>query len=266
MYSPDGFHLLMNLPVESDVNPLVEMVQPLLRGQTVSLPPVRVPPRPQQLQQQSQPPLLAAPGHSSPGMVQQYAGPSFAAPALDAFQRFSLTSVTETLASKTQRLYKELERIGGEKSNDLSAVRSYDDAAWHQQPLQSPANDSVPFDRRRPTVSSPGGDGALSRITRGFPSADNPPSHDPSRQNGAISSSPHRWGREMGLRLAVLQDFVMTLERGGLPVDGGGNQTKAVPNAVWEALADLEVLRQDIVRHTSANETNNGGNRTDHFV
>jgi hypothetical protein len=45
----------------------------------------------------------------------------------------------------------------------------------------------------------------------------------------------------------VLQDFVMAMEKQSAEHGGSNSNAKVVSAAVWEALADLEVLRRDML-------------------
>ena len=268
-------HLLMNLPPETDVPVMLKITKAILTGQQVLLPPVA--------------PLPASATHGMLGVgsdtlrtPESYLldGGNMGTPldvnaAMLSMKRFSLTSVTEKLANKTQsiskRLYKEWENIATVNGDeDPLQQRSYDDPAWHGSwhtdaqttdgtaATTSPARSNIyhPTDGANGVPPSPY-PGQATNATRGPQSENLAQPFTTTTPTSTIRSEPPllKWGQEMETQLAILQNFAMMVEKQQL---GQGNPygtipgaTKAVPDTVWGALADLEVVRQDILKHAN---------------
>ena len=229
----DGLlHLLMNMPPEEHLEPLLEFLQPLLRGDTIVLPVIELPP--------------AVPNPRSDPLAPRAEGavpnPLFTAQAVGSLAAH-LTGVKESIAAQTQsiskRLMQEWEAIQAE--NQATQQRSYDDGFWNQSLLaQANALDS-PSRRVVDSHSSPRQQHQGSQQSTGLAAA--APSSSSSSLTPRSGFPPHTWAFEMEYRLGVLQNFVMLSEQ---------HQRGSVPPSVWEALADLEEIRQSILRTHNA--------------
>jgi hypothetical protein len=210
-------NLLMNLPPEQDIDPLLEFLHALLREDHIALPPISLPratvnyeaPAQEQIQTQS------SNITSNPLFSKQVVG-SLAA---------HLSGVKNTIAAQTQtfskRLQHEWENIQNE--NNQSALRSYDDGFWSQ----SLAGTVDPY-----SFSSP-------PTLRTSPNAQDHSGANTTYSPTRMTYPPHTWAYEMEHRLCTLQNFVMLSEQ---------HYKGSVPPGVWEALADLEDIRQAILR------------------
>lgn len=203
----DALHWLMNLPVETDVEPLLEMATALLQGLTLRLPPLPAPRAvalPPQQQSSQQPPQSATPSLDLNA-------------ALDSLKRFSLSGVKETLAVKSQQIGQRIYQDWQANMPPAPPERCYDDPLRGDLAASAAA---TARSTRPPRTVEQGGTAA--------------PRHN--------SWAPQQWGPEMEPSLAVVQNFLMNLQR----------QTPgSVPPAVWHALAELQVVREDIVQQTS---------------
>lgn len=221
----DLLHFLMNIPVETDLQPILDLTRALLlvgHDEIHLLPPLL--PSPVVAATAS---LLPPPPTSTPSLLQLSSATPDAL--LLSMKRFSISQQVKEIASKTQtmgkRLYHEWEQqINNAAATDdamnhhdwAATTRSYDDHVWHYD------------DTRRGSSAPPQ---ALTATTT------------QQQQQPLEHFLPHHhWGPEMELPLAILQNFVMTVEK---------QHPGTVPQNVWIALADLEVLRQEIGRSST---------------
>jgi hypothetical protein len=66
-----------------------------------------------------------------------------------------------------------------------------------------------------------------------------------------VQHQSQAWAQSIQASSIVLQDFVMAMEKQSAEHVGNSN-AKVVPAAVWEALADLEVLRRDMLSNSGS--------------
>jgi hypothetical protein len=72
------------------------------------------------------------------------------------------------------------------------------------------------------------------------------PPHASNESSPSLASQQSQvWAQSIQTSSTVLQDFVMAMEKQSAQQQHGGN-AKVVPAAVWEALADLELVRRDM--------------------
>lgn len=230
----DPLHFLMNIPTENDIAPIVELLHPLLKGQTISMPPIPIPipvsspsSATRSAPSSSSSPTTAL--HRSsllglPSTAPAAATVSQAAPSLTAAFSSMKQQFTEAL-DKTQtiskRIYHEWENLSTDRALE-DPLRSYDDTIWHSTgttatiPSVALSSGSLPpVDGITPLPSSASGVTAAA----------------------AVSHHPQRLYQEMELHLAVLQNFCMNCQR----------QHRNVPSNVWESLAELESLRKGLL-------------------
>jgi hypothetical protein len=82
-------------------------------------------------------------------------------------------------------------------------------------------------------------------------SNESPSRVSPHVQHGQQSQS-QAWAQSIQASSMVLQDFVMAMEKQSVEHGGNNSNAKVVPAAVWEALADLEVLRRDMLSNSGS--------------
>jgi hypothetical protein len=214
---------LMNMPVEVSMEPWIESMQRILRGETLDLQPIHVP-----QQQQQQPPshgpyfrpsTAATNGGNATSSEQHWNNtnlPLSFAPSVDAFAagfsglRDQLANQTKTI---TKRLYQELMIAAPPEQ-----PRSYDDGIWNQ---------SSSFVAASPSSAS----SSVNTTTA-------------ANSNAAVALhtiSPQQCARDMESRIRVLYEFCRERQASGQAV---------VPSHVWKALGDLETMRQQLLQHS----------------
>ena len=293
LQSDDCLHYLMNMPMETDIEPLVELMMPLLQGQKIVLPPMAHLPAPTHLlsaqaQDASAPDgnpffwVSAANGgsHATNGVAGSSSN-STTAQLTNSFKSFSLKQVQKTIAAKTQsisqRIYQEFENMAAENKAMLETQqklhmppatdRSYDDDAW-QTAIPLPVTPKKKHMAPRNALESHFG--PLPPVHPSDPlnpefAPPQPLSSSAESTMPSASSPAHRFhdrllSQAMERRLQVLQDFCMNLERQHASSSSlsttpfslaprvsptGGR--RMVPDEVWTALADLEIVRKGLV-------------------
>jgi Rab-GTPase-TBC domain len=262
----DPLHFLMNVPVEPDLVPIVELVRPLLAGQAISMPPILLvaPPPPAataSAMSGSSTGPRGSPTASLRSSLRSFTASSSATPSganatattttpalATAFSsmRQQFTEALDKTSSISKRLYHEWENLAADnKAFDDPLRRSYDDDIWHH---------AAPISTASALAGQANSSGALAStgpIPRtAVASADNPlagpaqfathssygssPSSSASAYAGA---SPQFVAAEMELHVAALQNYCMNAQR----------VHRDVPPAVWESLAQLERLRQALL-------------------
>jgi hypothetical protein len=71
-----------------------------------------------------------------------------------------------------------------------------------------------------------------------------------------VPPHPHQsqmWTKSIQTSSTVLQDYVMAMEKQSAQQHGGN--AKMVPTAVWESLADLELVRRDMLLSSSGSSS-----------
>ena len=234
----DLLQLLMNMPVEENIQPLVAVLNALLAGNPPPLPaPVQRPPLPSS--SVSQAAMAAASSWTDP-LSQAFGNmttslstnANFVQSPLEDAQRdgnrFSLNTVKDRLASKTQfigkRLIQEWEQIASNNNNNS-----------HQQ--QSPSNER--------NYDDPPPDPLRSLSQQSYTVADVPSTRNSFPPSPTLdlpaSVSPRQLAIQLNGSIGILQSFAV-------------QRREQVPEKVWEALANLEVIRQNLVamdRHGS---------------
>jgi hypothetical protein len=77
----------------------------------------------------------------------------------------------------------------------------------------------------------------------------------PSRAPPHGQQQSQAWAQSIQASSIVLQDFVMAMEKQSAEHGGVKSNAKVVPAAVWEALADLEVLRRDMLSSSGSSSS-----------
>jgi hypothetical protein len=315
LQSPDAshrLHLLMNLPVQVDIAPLVQLTKQLLEyphvRSVVILPDITnntvglaeasastdAPVRPtittssgtglHPLQEHSVTPTDQ--GHNQ--FANQHDGDLGAAASALA-NRFSLSAVKQSLEqAKTQtesikkRLYQEWGSLAVATNNSDQQYQSNNTGSTQQQQNSNYSNFNTGSSTRKPNVTgdpsrrnyddpllggidwSGGGQShplSSSAVLhpqlngeRQTPHASNesPSRVPPHLQHGQHSSQA--WAQSIQASSIVLQDFVMAMEKQSAEHGGNNSNAKVVPAAVWEALADLEVLRRDMLSSSGSQQ------------
>jgi hypothetical protein len=320
LQSPDAshrLHLLMNLPVQADIAPLVQLTKQLLeypvRRSVVVLPseiivsdvqvvPVGTATKPattsstglHPLQEHSTTPTDQ--GHHQFANASQHEGDLGAAASALA-NRFSLSAVKQSLEqAKTQtesikkRLYQEWGSLAVATNNsDQQQYQSNNTGSTQQQQHQQNSNNYSDFNpsssARKPNVtgdpsrrnyddpllggidwscggqshplsSSPGASAELRPQLNGERQTPHASNESPSRVSPRVQHGHQHqsqtWAQSIQASSMVLQDFVMAMEKQSAEHGGNNSNAKVVPAAVWEALADLEVLRRDMLSSSGA--------------
>jgi hypothetical protein len=317
-------HLLMNLPVQNDIAPLVQLTKQLLeypvRRSVVVLPPpdmmiasasdaqvvmpaaVRTATKPATSLHPLQEHSSITPtdqGHHQ--FSSQHEGDLGAAASALA-NRFSLSAVKQSLEqakTQTESIKKRLYQEWG--SMAVSATNNSDQQQYQPQPNttgstqhQSSYNNYSNFNTgnstRKPNVtgdpsrrnfddpllsgidwsgggqshplSSSSGASAAASVAVLHPqlngehqtphaSNESPSRVSPHVQHGHQSQS-QAWAQSIQVSSMVLQDFVMAMEKQSVEDGGNKSNAKVVPAAVWEALADLEVLRRNMMSNSGS--------------
>ena len=277
----DLLHYLMNMPVEESIQPLIQLLPPMLRGESVA---AFLPPAPTMTTAAA---AAATPSSSSTTtrvgatLTQAFQSmkttvnaqhhplvstttPLFRTPenVVDAggLSRFSLSNVTEKLASQTQsigkRLQQEWEQLAQQHQQqqqrqlhhhlhhplDNDQLRNYDDPP--PRPTWDNNNDNNTQDDPYAAVIPPAAQGHAPQPQQFLlsPLADGgggggggmTPSSPSRRLLGQFGISPNQQlAQQMQKPLSVLQHFAMQVQR----------DQRHVPDQVWEALASLEVVR-----------------------
>jgi hypothetical protein len=200
--------------------------------------------------------------------------------------RFSLSAVKQSLEqAKTQtesikkRLYHEWGSLAVTATTATNTHSHSDQHSNIQQQQQQHAHNNASTARTRNVADDPlrrnyddplmggidwsggGSSSATAAIQPQF-NGDSQPPHA-SSMYASPSFVPHaptkyksqEWARTIQASSAALQDFAMAMEKQGAQYGGGNNNNannKVVPAAVWEALADLEVLRRDILSSSAS--------------
>jgi hypothetical protein len=246
---PDALHFLMNLPIETNMQRWLDLSRKVIHKQGIPLPPIKTT---TPVEPATSIPAYAVP-HSAPtGSVNsnwsqpnaslmstpQRTFPSEAGNESGVFSvgRFSLSAVKEkfeqakhTTQSLSKRLYDEWEQQQHHRATD-AFERPYSDAfpdSEHDTPtaINDPLT-QVPY-RNDDTVVS-------ANVYNG--------QSTPQRQSQASPPTlESQWASRVQSDVHVLQNYCMTMER----------SQAHVPATVWEALADLEMLRQDLTRRAA---------------
>jgi hypothetical protein len=269
----DTLHFLMNVPVEPDIAPIVDLARTLLSGQPVSLPPmVDVPIYPSAAAATSSSPV--PPPRSSPTLLRSSLlsrataftpGPTTGAtttstttatgtPALSAALSTMKQQFTEALdrtSTISKRLYHEWENLSADKSLDDPQIRSYDDDVWHAPPFPPaaatlsstnstagvggrPATDAFFGPALTRSAVSVGGDPLSSGDISQPPSYYSHPLSSCSQQPSSPAASI---AAEMEGHLAALHSYCANAQLAH----------RDVPPVVWESLARLEHLRRALL-------------------
>jgi hypothetical protein len=209
----DGLlNLLMNLPPEQDFEAMLDYLRPLLRGETLVLPTIPMPRATN---------MNGNEIHEPHNINLNQKGGIFSTQVVGSLATH-LSGVKESLAAQTQslskRLTQEWENIQAESQ---IGDRSYDDGVWNQSMFVS----VDPYQQvHLQSTSSP---------------VNPSPRQSPQRSSPRSNYPPHTWAYEIEHRLAILHNFVMITER---------QHRASVDPSVWQALADMEEIRQAIFK------------------
>jgi hypothetical protein len=259
----------LNLAPETDLKSWMETARALLayekNPQTViSLPTPPPPPRPMPPSNSAAP--IQTPQRPISFVPQQHAGtvPGRSTSAVGLFStpqqpgdlvatttRFSFSNVKEQLASRTKSIQKALVQewenlnnpnldhqppdTSGRRGERRSSSEDYDDAQYNLD--YHPRYDD-PLRGYDPSASSLAAAASANRQEYHDRQRNRHHPHRSSAASKETSQQEPPWAVRLQSRLSTLQDFVTGLQRQGLPV----------PPQVWEALADLQVLQQDMMR------------------
>jgi hypothetical protein len=233
-------HLLMNLPVQSDIQPLVRMTRALLDPHAV----VTLP----ELSVATTVPVLIKSEPADPAKAMEKGDPASAA-VLAGLNRFSLSAVKqgiEQAKTQTETIKKKLE----EKWESMASNQGDNPSISHlivDDPLRRSYDDPL-------VTGIDWSGGQTGRSSTAVAQRTLPHSH-PSElisshktSTGPLpGSTSQQWAQRAGSCSSVLQDFIVAVEK-----QNAASGTKvAVPVAVWEALADLEVLRRDMMSNAN---------------
>lgn len=250
-------HLLMNLPVETDIAPLVRLTKDLLDPRAVvALPPLPVIATSAAVVLSSSPASQSQVGGDSAGGGAENNGDTGSSSVMAGLKGFSFSAVKQGLEqakSQSETIKKKLE----EKWESI-AVQP-EESRNHESNTYGGARVGVADDPLRRNYDDPlmsgvdwsggaGGSGLQNEYTSAPPVPVLARSTRTAAASGGGASHPSRLLAE---RIAgctsVLQDFAMVVEH-----QKATHGTKAVPPAVWEALADLEVVRQELASNASS--------------